>query len=119
MHPLELHHIGHAVDDMTAALETYERLFGAAVEHRETVPEQGVEAMFLRVGSGRIELLRPLAEDTPVGRFLASRVMLASSRSRSTTAMGVGNSATGRPTHASLIVACSSTAAMLPGPGYS
>ncbi len=73
MHPLELHHIGHAVDDMTAALEAYDRLFGATVEHRETVPEQGVEAVLLRVGSGRIELLRPLGEDTPVGRFLASR----------------------------------------------
>ena len=73
MHPLELHHIGHAVDDMTAALEAYGRLFGAAVQHRETVPEQGVEAVLLRVGSGRIELLRPLGEDTPVGRFLASR----------------------------------------------
>ncbi|HYX87200.1 MAG TPA: methylmalonyl-CoA epimerase [Gaiellales bacterium] len=73
MHPREVHHIGHAVEDMTAAVTVYERLFGAAVEHRETVPEQGVEAVSLRVGTGRIELLRPLAEDTPVGRFIAGR----------------------------------------------
>jgi methylmalonyl-CoA epimerase len=37
------------------------------------VPEQGVEAVSLRVGSDCIELLRPLGDDTPVGRFMASR----------------------------------------------
>jgi methylmalonyl-CoA/ethylmalonyl-CoA epimerase len=73
MRPRDIHHIGHAVDDIAAAVETYERLFGAVVEHHETVPEQGVEAVALRIGSGRIELLRPLGEDTPVGRFMASR----------------------------------------------
>ena len=51
----------------------YERLFGAEVEHREIVPAQGVEAVSVLVGESRIELLRPLAEDTPVGKFLASR----------------------------------------------
>ncbi len=73
MHPRGIHHIGHAVADLTGAVDTYARLFGAEVEHRETVPSQGVEAVTLRVGDGRIELLRPLAADTPVGRFLESR----------------------------------------------
>jgi methylmalonyl-CoA/ethylmalonyl-CoA epimerase len=73
MRPRDIHHIGHAVDDIAAAVDTYERLFGAVTEHRETVPEQGVEAVSLRVGSARIELLRPLGDDTPVGRFMASR----------------------------------------------
>jgi methylmalonyl-CoA epimerase len=35
--------------------------------------EQGVEAAYLRVGDGRVELVSALAEDTPVGRFLAKR----------------------------------------------
>ena len=73
MHARKIHHIGHAVDDISGAVATYERLFGAVVEHHETVPEQGVEAVSLRVGADRIELLRPLGEDTPVGRFMASR----------------------------------------------
>ena len=73
MRPRDIHHIGHAVDDIGAAVDTYERLFGAVMEHRETVPAQGVEAVSLRVGSARIELLRPLGADTPVGRFMASR----------------------------------------------
>jgi methylmalonyl-CoA/ethylmalonyl-CoA epimerase len=73
MRPRGIHHIGHAVDDMTASVDLYERLFGAVIEHHETVPEQGVEAVSLRVGSDCIELLRPLGDDTPVGRFMASR----------------------------------------------
>jgi len=73
MHPRGIHHIGHAVDDIAAAVGLYERLFGAVVEHHQTVPEQGVEAVSLRVGSDCVELLQPLGEDTPVGRFMASR----------------------------------------------
>ena len=68
-----IHHLGVAVDDLDAALSTYERLFGAQVEHRATVEEQGVRAVSLRIGDGRVELLEPLGADTPVGRFLAKR----------------------------------------------
>jgi methylmalonyl-CoA/ethylmalonyl-CoA epimerase len=68
-----IHHLGVAVEDLDAALVTYERLFGAEVEHRATVADQGVRAASLRIGEGRVELLEPLTEDTPVGRFLAKR----------------------------------------------
>jgi methylmalonyl-CoA/ethylmalonyl-CoA epimerase len=68
-----IHHLGVAVVDLDEALRTYERLFGAQIEHRATVDDQGVRAASLRVGEGRVELLQPLAEDTPVGRFLAKR----------------------------------------------
>jgi methylmalonyl-CoA epimerase len=68
-----IHHLGVAVDDLDAAVASYERLFGAEVEGRETQREQGVEAVSLRVGSGRVELLAALGPDTPVGRFLARR----------------------------------------------
>ena len=40
------------------------------VQHRETVEEQGVEAVLLGVGESHVELLRPLGPDTAVGRFL-------------------------------------------------
>ena len=68
-----VHHIGIAVTDLDQAVRTYERLFGATLEHRERVDEQGVEAASMRVGGGRVELLAPLGDDTPVGRFLAKR----------------------------------------------
>jgi methylmalonyl-CoA/ethylmalonyl-CoA epimerase len=41
--------------------------------HREVVEEQGVEAVLLDVGENHVELLRPLSDDTPVGKFLAKR----------------------------------------------
>jgi len=62
-----------AVDDLDEALATYERLFGATLEHRETVDDQGVEATSLRIGDDRVELLASLGAETPVGRFLALR----------------------------------------------
>jgi methylmalonyl-CoA/ethylmalonyl-CoA epimerase len=71
--PHGIHHLGVAVDDLDSALVTYERLFGAKLEHRETVEEQGVEAASLRIGSDRVELLAALGEDTPVGKFLSKR----------------------------------------------
>ena len=67
-----IHHLGVAVADLDEALTTYERLFGARLEHRAAVPDQGVEAAAVLVGDGRVELLAPTDDDTPVGRFLAS-----------------------------------------------
>jgi methylmalonyl-CoA epimerase len=71
--PRGIHHLGVAVENLDEALDTYERLFGAELEHRELVPEQGVEAAAVRVGESRVELLASLGEDTPVGKFLANR----------------------------------------------
>jgi methylmalonyl-CoA epimerase len=68
-----VHHVAFAVDDLEAAVATYERLFGAEVELRGRLDDQGVEAVYLRVGDDRFELLAALAADTPVGRFLAKR----------------------------------------------
>jgi methylmalonyl-CoA/ethylmalonyl-CoA epimerase len=62
-----------AVEDLDEALATYGRLFGAAVEHRGTLEDQGVEAVSLRLGEGRVELMASLGADTPVGKFLAKR----------------------------------------------
>jgi methylmalonyl-CoA epimerase len=68
-----IHHLGVAVPDIDEAMDTYVRLFGATLEHRATVPDQGVEAAAVLVGTSRVELLAPTAADTPVGRFLARR----------------------------------------------
>ena len=68
-----IHHVGIAVDDLEAAVLRWTALFGATLEHRERVDDQGVEAASLRVGESRIELLAALGADTPVGKFLAKR----------------------------------------------
>ena len=68
-----VHHVAFAVEDLDEAVETYRSLWGAEVELRGRLEDQGVEAVYLRLGSGRVELMSALAEDTPVGRFLAKR----------------------------------------------
>ena len=68
-----IHHVGIAVDDLEAAIARWTSLFGATLEHRERVEDQGVEAASLRVGESRIELLAALGPETPVGKFLAKR----------------------------------------------
>ena len=66
-------HIGVAVEDLDGALALYEKALGMPLVHRETVEEQGVEAVLLDVGDGHVELLKPLGPDTPVGKFLAKK----------------------------------------------
>jgi methylmalonyl-CoA/ethylmalonyl-CoA epimerase len=68
-----IHHVGVAVADLDEAVRTYERLFGGTLEHRARVEDQGVEAASMRLGDSRVELLAPLGDDTPVGKFLAKR----------------------------------------------
>ena len=68
-----IHHLGVAVTDLDEAIATYETLFGARLEHREPLVEQGVEAASVLVGESRFELVTPTGDDTPVGRFLARR----------------------------------------------
>ncbi len=68
-----IHHLGVAVSDLDVALATYTRLFEAELEHRGFLEEQGVEAVAVLVGAGRVELLAPLGDETPVGKFLAKR----------------------------------------------
>jgi methylmalonyl-CoA/ethylmalonyl-CoA epimerase len=64
-------HIGVATDDLDGALALYEGSMAMPLSHRETVEEQGVEAILLDVGPCHVELLSPLGPDTPVGKFLA------------------------------------------------
>jgi methylmalonyl-CoA epimerase len=66
-------HVGVAVEDLDAAIALYAEQLGMELVHRETVTEQGVEAVLLDVGDSHVELLSPLGPDTSVGKFLARR----------------------------------------------
>jgi methylmalonyl-CoA/ethylmalonyl-CoA epimerase len=66
-------HVGVAVEDLDVAIELYEKTYNMELVHRETVPEQGVEAVLLDVGENHVELLAPLGPDTPVGKFLTKK----------------------------------------------
>jgi len=66
-------HIGVAVEDLDAGIALYAQSFEMELAHRETVESQGVEAVLLDVGDGHVELLAPLGDDTPVGKYLARK----------------------------------------------
>jgi methylmalonyl-CoA/ethylmalonyl-CoA epimerase len=63
-------HVGVAVEDLEEVLALYSKRLRMPVEHREILEDQGAEVVLLGVGESHVELLRPLAADTPVGRFL-------------------------------------------------
>jgi LAO/AO transport system kinase len=68
----QIDHLGIAVRSIAAARGFYEAL-GLRVSHEEDVEHEGVRTAMMPVGESRIELLEPLREDSPVGKFLARR----------------------------------------------
>jgi len=71
--PIRIHHIGVAVADLDASIRVYTSALGAELVHRATNEKEGLEAAFMRVGDGEIELMSPLRDDSPVGKFMAKR----------------------------------------------
>lgn len=70
---MQLHHVGIAVADLDQSIDLYRATFGAELIHRATNEREGLEAAFLKVGGAELELMAPLREDSPVGRFVAKR----------------------------------------------
>jgi methylmalonyl-CoA epimerase len=68
-----IHHVGIAVEDLDEAVDTYERFFGGRLEGRGEIAGQRVEAASVVLGSGRVELVAALHEDSTVARFIARR----------------------------------------------
>lgn len=66
-------HVGLAVQDLDQAIAFYQDAFGMQLVHEEVNEEQGVREAMMAVGdSGScIQLLAPLSDDSPIGKFLA------------------------------------------------
>jgi methylmalonyl-CoA epimerase len=69
----EIDHVAIAVNDLEGAIDYYERAFGATVEHREIVENDGVEEALLKVAESYIQLLTPTRPDSPVAKALEKR----------------------------------------------
>jgi len=66
---MKIKHIGIAVDSIKERLPVWES-FGLKLHHTEKVDSEGVTTAHLKVGGYEIELLEPMGEDTPVGKFI-------------------------------------------------
>ncbi len=69
----KLNHVAVAVNDITEALDFWEKALGIKLGHVEDVPSQKVKVAFLPVGESEIELVQPTSEDTGTAKFLQAR----------------------------------------------
>jgi len=69
--PYNIHHIALVVEDLDAALADFDRKYNVTPISIETVEQQGVREAMIAMGGSHVQLLQPLAPDTPVGRFLS------------------------------------------------
>ena len=70
---MKIDHLGIAVRSISDSLAFYCDVLELKLAATEAIADQGVNAAFLPVGETRIELLEPVSEDSPVGRFIARR----------------------------------------------
>jgi len=70
---MKVDHIGIATREIESALSLWRDALGLEVDSTEEVAEQGVRVAMLPIGETHIELLEPLSQDSPVGKFLDKR----------------------------------------------
>ena len=73
MTSMKIDHLGIAVKSISDSLAFYREALGLELAGTETVDDQGVRVALLPIGEARIELLEPVSEETPVGRFITKR----------------------------------------------
>lgn len=73
MIPTHIEHLGIAVKSLETAIPYWEQLLGTKCYSIETVAEQKVKTAFFKIGQTKIELLEPMTEDSPVGKFIEKR----------------------------------------------
>ena len=98
-----IHHVGVAVTDLDEAVETYARLFGGTLEHRDVVPDQGVEAASVLLGGEPDRAPRAHARPTPRSGAFSRSAARASTTSRTRSTISAPPSSISRPAGAELI----------------
>jgi methylmalonyl-CoA epimerase len=66
---VEIDHIAIVVKHLAKTLDLYTRTLGFKEVYRETIADQGVEAVGLQAGDSVIELLRPLDQNSSIARY--------------------------------------------------
>ena len=65
-----INHIAIAVPDLGVASAQWRERFGAVVSAPKRLPKHGVKVVFISASNGKIELLEPLDDNSPIGNFL-------------------------------------------------
>ena len=67
---MKIDHIAIAVNDVEASAKVYQKAFGIDEIEFETVESEGVKVAILHMENGRIELIQPTKDDSPIKKFL-------------------------------------------------
>jgi methylmalonyl-CoA epimerase len=70
---MKIDHIGIATERLEEASALWQDALGLKLDSTEEIVSQGVRVAMLALGESHIELLEPLREDSPVGKFLGKR----------------------------------------------
>ena len=65
-----INHIALAVPDLGAASVQWQERVGAMVSVPQSLPKHGVKVVFIAASNGKIELLEPLDNKSPIAKFL-------------------------------------------------
>jgi len=68
-----INHIGIAVKDLDASIETFKKIFGFESVHKEVVEKQKVSVASFKVGDVLIELTAPTEDSSPIAKFIAKK----------------------------------------------
>ena len=67
---MKIDHIAIAVNDVEESAKVYQQALGADHVEFETVENQGVKVAIIELENGRIELMQPTNDSSPIKKFL-------------------------------------------------
>jgi methylmalonyl-CoA/ethylmalonyl-CoA epimerase len=73
MAPIKIDHLAVVVDDMEAALRFWQGALGMPLGGTEHNEHEAVDIAFLSVGESRVELLKPITDDSGIAKYLAKK----------------------------------------------
>ena len=67
---MKIDHIAIAVNDVEKAAKTYQQALGVDNVEFETIESEGVKVAIIQLENGRIELMQPTNDSSPIKKFL-------------------------------------------------
>ncbi len=67
---MKIDHIAIAVNDVEEAAKKYQEVFGIDKVEFETIETEGVRVAIIHLENGRIELMQPTNDSSPIKKFL-------------------------------------------------
>ncbi len=70
---MKIDHVAIAVNDLEAAVKQYQEAFAVTDVEFETIETEGVKVGILHLANGRIELMQPTNDNSPIKKFLEKK----------------------------------------------